>query len=117
MRHDRPDRPDSRHSVCDREGGPGSASRGNPLVGPEWIPAAWRGGLDGGSASGTNVGSFTASYAMPPPFAWTNQSSLATVVRANGTTVTGSGGDPALKPPTPPPAYDLVSMRKKWDYS
>jgi hypothetical protein len=28
-------------------------------------------------------------------FAWTNQSSLTTVVRANGATVTWSGGDPA----------------------
>jgi len=46
-------------------------------------------------AGGPNVGSFTASYAMPPPFAWTNQSSLATVMRANGATVTWSGGDPA----------------------
>jgi len=32
---------------------------------------------------------------MPPVFAWTNQSSLTTVVRANGATVTWSGGDPA----------------------
>jgi len=46
-------------------------------------------------AGGPNVGSFTASYTMPPPFNWTNQSSLATVVRANGATVTWTGGDPA----------------------
>ena len=46
-------------------------------------------------AGGPNVGSFTAGYAMPPPFAWTNQANLATVMRANGATVTWSGGDPA----------------------
>jgi hypothetical protein len=46
-------------------------------------------------AGGPNVGSFTASYTMPPAFAWTNQSSLATIVRANGATVTWTGGDPA----------------------
>jgi len=46
-------------------------------------------------AGGPDVGSFTASYTMPPAFAWTNQSSLTTVVRANGATVTWTGGDPA----------------------
>jgi hypothetical protein len=44
---------------------------------------------------GPDVGPFTASYTVPPVFAWTNQSSLSTVVRANGATVTWSGGDPA----------------------
>ena len=46
-------------------------------------------------AGGPNVGPFTASYNMPPVFAWTNQSSVTTIVRANGATVTWSGGDPA----------------------
>jgi len=46
-------------------------------------------------AGGPDVGSFTTSYTMPTPFAWTNQSSLSTVVRANGATITWSGGDPA----------------------
>jgi uncharacterized protein (TIGR03437 family) len=46
-------------------------------------------------AGGPDVGSFTASYTMPPTFAWTNQASLTNVVRANGATVTWSGGDPA----------------------
>jgi uncharacterized protein (TIGR03437 family) len=46
-------------------------------------------------AGGPNVGPFTASYTMPAPFAWTNQASLTNVVRANGATVTWSGGDPA----------------------
>jgi hypothetical protein len=46
-------------------------------------------------AGGPDVGSFAASYTMPPAFAWTNQSSLATIVRANGATVTWTGGDPA----------------------
>jgi len=44
---------------------------------------------------GPDVGPFTASYTMPPAFAWTNQSSIATIVRANGVTVTWTGGDPA----------------------
>jgi hypothetical protein len=34
-------------------------------------------------------------YNMPPPFTWTNQASLAAVNRANGATVTWSGGDQA----------------------
>jgi len=46
-------------------------------------------------AGGPDVGPFTASYTMPPVFTWTNQSSLSTIVRANGATVTWSGGDPA----------------------
>ena len=46
-------------------------------------------------AGGPDVGSFTASYTMPPAFSWTNQSSVATIVRANGATVTWTGGDPA----------------------
>jgi hypothetical protein len=46
-------------------------------------------------AGGPDVGSFTTSYNFPTPFAWTNQSSLATIVRANGATVTWTGGDPA----------------------
>lgn len=46
-------------------------------------------------AGGPDVGPFTATYNMPPPFTWTNQASLATVNRANGATVTWSGGDPA----------------------
>ena len=46
-------------------------------------------------AGGPDVGPFTASYTMPPVFTWTNQSSLATIVRANGATVTWAGGDPA----------------------
>jgi hypothetical protein len=46
-------------------------------------------------SGGPDVGSFAASYTMPPVFAWTNQSSLSTVVRANGATVTWTGGDPA----------------------
>ncbi len=44
---------------------------------------------------GVDVGAFTANYTMPPPFAWTNQSSITTVNRANGVTVTWTGGDPA----------------------
>ena len=46
-------------------------------------------------SGGPDVGSFTASYTMPPVFAWTNPSSVATIVRANGATVTWTGGDPA----------------------
>jgi hypothetical protein len=47
-------------------------------------------------SGGPDVGSFTATYPMPPAFTWTNQSSLATIVRANGATVTWTGGDPAV---------------------
>ncbi len=44
---------------------------------------------------GTDVGSFTATYAMPTPFAWTNQASLNTIDRSVGLTVAWTGGDPA----------------------
>jgi uncharacterized protein (TIGR03437 family) len=43
---------------------------------------------------GPDVGAFTATYNSPTPLAWTNQSSLGTINRANGATVTWSGGDP-----------------------
>jgi uncharacterized protein (TIGR03437 family) len=46
-------------------------------------------------AGGPDVGPFTASYTFPTPFAWTNQSSLTNIVRANGATVNWTGGDPA----------------------
>jgi hypothetical protein len=46
-------------------------------------------------SGGPDVGSFTAAYAAPPAFTWTNPSSVATIVRANGATVTWTGGDPA----------------------
>ena len=46
-------------------------------------------------SGGPDVGSFTASYTLPPPFTWTNPSNLTTIVRANGATVTWTGGDPA----------------------
>jgi uncharacterized protein (TIGR03437 family) len=46
-------------------------------------------------SGGPNVGSFTASYIMPPVFAWTNPAAAATIVRANGVTVNWTGGDPA----------------------
>ena len=46
-------------------------------------------------AGGPDVGPFTASFNAPPPFVWTNQSSLATITRANGATFTWTGGDPA----------------------
>jgi uncharacterized protein (TIGR03437 family) len=46
-------------------------------------------------AGGPDVGPFNASYTMPPIFTWTNPASVSTVVRANGATVTWTGGDPA----------------------
>jgi uncharacterized protein (TIGR03437 family) len=46
-------------------------------------------------SGGPDVGPFSASYTMPPIFTWTNQSSAQTIVRANGITVTWTGGDPA----------------------
>jgi uncharacterized protein (TIGR03437 family) len=45
-------------------------------------------------AGGPDVGPFTTTYSMPQPLVWTNQSALATVSRANGATVTWTGGDP-----------------------
>jgi hypothetical protein len=45
-------------------------------------------------AGGPDVGPFTATYNAPTPLVWTNQSSLGTINRANGATVTWSGGDP-----------------------
>jgi uncharacterized protein (TIGR03437 family) len=44
---------------------------------------------------GPDVGAFTAKYTMPPPFVWTNQSSITTVNRANGQIINWSGGDPS----------------------
>ena len=44
-------------------------------------------------AGGPDVGPFTASYVFPTPFSWTNQSSLTSIVRANGATVNWTGGD------------------------
>lgn len=44
---------------------------------------------------GPDVGPFTAPYTMPPIFTWTNQSSVTNIVRANGVTVTWTGGDPS----------------------
>jgi uncharacterized protein (TIGR03437 family) len=46
-------------------------------------------------SGGPDVGSFTASYTMPPVFTWTNPAAAATIVRANGVTVNWTGGDPA----------------------
>jgi uncharacterized protein (TIGR03437 family) len=44
---------------------------------------------------GPDVPAFTANYTMPPVFAWTNQSNITTVARANGVTVNWSGGNPS----------------------
>jgi hypothetical protein len=46
-------------------------------------------------SGGPDVGSFTASYTLPPVFTWTNPAAAATIVRANGVTVNWTGGDPA----------------------
>ena len=43
---------------------------------------------------GPDVGSFNATITFPKGIAWTNQSSLTSVVRANGVTVNWTGGDP-----------------------
>ncbi|HEY6345590.1 MAG TPA: hypothetical protein VIY49_29170 [Bryobacteraceae bacterium] len=43
---------------------------------------------------GANVGAFTASASLASPLVWTNASSTSTVNRANGVTVTWSGGAP-----------------------
>ena len=44
---------------------------------------------------GASVGAFTAKLSLPPALVWTNQSSVTTVNRAAGQTVTWTGGDPA----------------------
>ena len=44
---------------------------------------------------GASVGAFTAKLTLPPALVWTNQSSVTTVNRAAGQTVTWTGGDPA----------------------
>ena len=43
---------------------------------------------------GADVGSFNFTMTVPPTLTWTNQSSIDTVIRANGQLVTWSGGDP-----------------------
>jgi uncharacterized protein (TIGR03437 family) len=43
---------------------------------------------------GADVGVFNASLTIPTPLVWTNESSITTVVRANGQLVTWTGGDP-----------------------
>ena len=55
--------------------------------------------LDAGSYTitgpgGADVGSFRATLNIPTPLVWSNQSSITTVNRANGVTVTWTGGDP-----------------------
>ena len=44
---------------------------------------------------GPDVGSFSTTVTFPKAISWTNQSSLTSVVRANGVTVYWTGGDPA----------------------
>jgi uncharacterized protein (TIGR03437 family) len=44
---------------------------------------------------GADVGQFTARLTLPPELVWTNQASITTVNRANGVTLTWTGGDPA----------------------
>jgi uncharacterized protein (TIGR03437 family) len=56
--------------------------------------------LDAGSYTvtgpgGADVGSFSASVNIPTALVWTNQSSITTVNRASGVTVTWTGGDSA----------------------
>ena len=43
-------------------------------------------------AGGADVGPFTATLTIPPLPVWTNQASVATVARANGLTITWTGG-------------------------
>ena len=54
--------------------------------------------LDAGSytitgPAGADVGSFTVRLTLPQPLVWTNQASITTVNRANGVTLTWTGGD------------------------
>src|SRR5581483_3231455 len=44
---------------------------------------------------GADVGPFTANYALPTIFTWTDQSSITSVSRANGVTVHWTGGNPS----------------------
>jgi hypothetical protein len=44
---------------------------------------------------GADVGAFTANYTMPPIFTWNEQPTITSVNRANGVTVTWTGGSPS----------------------
>jgi uncharacterized protein (TIGR03437 family) len=46
------------------------------------------------NSGGPGVGRFTISVAVPSQFTWTNQSSATSINRANGFTLTWTGGDP-----------------------
>jgi len=44
-------------------------------------------------AGGADIGAFTASLRVPAPIVWTNQASLATIIRSSGLTVNWTGGE------------------------
>lgn len=73
--------------------GGGTAIPGGPAVQPLYLDKGPY-TADNGSG-GTDVGRFTASLMLPDALVWTNQDSITTVQRAQGVTVTWTGGDPS----------------------
>lgn len=73
--------------------GGGTGFPGGPAVQPLYLDKGPY-TADNGSG-GADVGRFTASLMLPDPLVWTNQDSITTVQRAQGVTVTWTGGDPS----------------------
>jgi hypothetical protein len=61
---------------------------------PSFIPATGGSFTFNNESGGTDVGAFTATLQMPPPIIWSNMNSIASPIqRADGVTVTWTGGD------------------------
>jgi len=74
-------------------GGGGFGGIGGGSTTPLYLdPGAYT--VNNGSG-GADVGKFTANINIATPLTWTNESSITTVVRANGQLVTWTGGDPS----------------------
>jgi uncharacterized protein (TIGR03437 family) len=72
--------------------GGGTAFPGGPAPAPLYLSAG-NYTMNNGSG-GSDVGSFTVQMAIPTPLNWTNRSSITTITRSSGQTVTWTGGDP-----------------------
>lgn len=64
---------------------------GQPNSEPYLEPGSYTFNNGGG---GTDVGAFNTNFTLPQNITWTNKAAIANVNRANGTTVTWTGGDP-----------------------
>jgi len=62
-------------------------------ISPGFVPAAGGTFHINNGQGGPDVGAFALTLTLPPPLTWTNQASITTVNRAQGVTVTWSGGD------------------------